>query len=234
MSDFRIRYGSAIGPYGTAAATSSRHLLTPGDTTPDVTHGTFFVTANTSATTITYFDVYAAGGAATTAANGKRITLLFQDAVTTIQNGGNLYLADTQGALPANSTLELLYYNSAWVETARGHNDQTPQVPAGAMRSVSYSFSGTAAGSLLNVTTADRLYITVSALASVVQGFSGGRSDQAIDLQVIGIGSTVFLAQSAGVLQLPGTDTALISNSATYRFVTRNGVLWNLQGGFVA
>lgn len=233
MSDFRISLGWAIGPEATYAANSGKTLIGHGDTTPDVSNGVLFYTNNTSPTTISYFDVVGQGGInGTTAHQGKRITVFFRDANTTIQNSGQIFLSSTQGAIAANTVMEFLYHNSSWYELSRSINTQTPQGAGGNVRAVSYSFSGTAAGSLLNVTTADRLYITVSAAASVIQGFSGGRSNQAIDMQVIGIGSTVFIAQSVGVLMLPGTDTALLSNSGTYRFVTYDGVVWRMQGGF--
>ena len=116
MSDFRIRYGLAYGPYGTAGPTSANHLITPGDTTPDVSLGSFFVTANTSATTITYFDVLGAGGIDATANNGKVITLLFQDNLTTVANAGQIFLAGTQAAFTSGQTLSLVYYGSAWYQ----------------------------------------------------------------------------------------------------------------------
>ena len=80
MPDTRFRFGLALGPYGSAGATSSTHLFTPGDTTPDVTIGSFFVTANTSATAITYFDVTGQGGVDATANNGKLVFVHLQDA----------------------------------------------------------------------------------------------------------------------------------------------------------
>ena len=108
MADFRIKFGLALGPEGSAAATSSQHLITPGDTTPDVSLGAFFQTANTSATTITYFDLVGRGGdipGGISEHQGKVIVIRFQDAVTTIQNGGNIWLSNTQGTFDANSIL---------------------------------------------------------------------------------------------------------------------------------
>lgn len=231
MSDTRVsKHGFAWGWYGGAGITSANYLLPPQDTTPDVTNGCFFVTNNTSAVTYTYFDL---SGYNATDRNGKYIMIHFRDANTTVQNSGQIWLTDTQGALPANSTLELVYYNSAWVEVGRSSVDQTPQVPGAGIRSVSYSFSDTRGGALLNVTTADRIYITATAAGAVITGFAGGRSNQAIDL--VNLGTFVaFLAQSAGVLTLPGTTTALMSGSATYRFVTFNGVEWYAQAGLVS
>ena len=226
MSDTRVsKHGFAWGWYGGAGITSANYLLTPQDTTPDVTNGCFFVTNNTSAVTYTYFDL---SGYNATDRNGKYIMIHFRDANTTVQNSGQIWLTDTQGALPANSTLELVYYNSAWVEVGRSSVDQTPQAPQGAVRSVSYTFSGTIGGALLKVNTAQRIYVTASAVANIT-GFAGGVSDQALDLVVIGIGTNVFLTQSAGVLQIPGTGTFLLSGSATYRFLTYNGVEWYTQ-----
>ena len=235
MSDFRIKYGSALGPEGTASATSAQNLLPPQDTTPDVSVGTFFVTNNTSAVTYTYFDVTGQGGQVSTSHNGKWIRVLLQDGNTTIQNAGQIFLSDTQGALPSGSTIDLMYYNSAWREVSRSSNSQTQQAAGAAVRSVQYSIGGTAGGAVLNVTTADRLYIVATAAASVVTGFAGGRSNQAIDMNIVlSPGTTAFIAQSVGVLMLPGTDTMLLSHSATYRFVTYNGVEWRMQAGIVS
>lgn len=230
MGAFRIKFGTAYGPYGTASGTSSQFLLTPQDTTPDVTNGTFFVTNNTSAVTITHFDVQVAGGLPGTAENGKQIFILAQDNNTTIQNGGRIFLQDTQAALAQNSVIGLIYHNSAWYETYRSENDQTPQDVAN--RSVSYSFSGTAGN--FNVTTARYLLLTASATASVITGFVGGTSGQELLVKVVGLGSSVFFAQSAGVLALAGTTTVLMSNTAFYKFFTVNGVEWFSQSGLLS
>ena len=226
MSDTRVsKHGFAWGWYGGAGITSANYLLPPQDATPDVTNGCFFVTNNTSAVTYSYFDL---AGFNPTDRNGKYIMIHFRDANTTVQNSGQIWLTDTQGALPANSTLELVYYNSAWVEVGRSSVDQTPQAAQGAIRSVSYSFSGTIGGAMLNVTTAQRIYVTASAVGNVT-GFAGGVSNQAVDLIVVAPSSSMFLTESAGVLTIPGTGTFLLSQSGTYRFVTRNGVEWYTQ-----
>ena len=53
MSDFRIKYGLALGPYGTIGATSGGsgshnigNQFTDGDTTPDISLGSYFLTGN--------------------------------------------------------------------------------------------------------------------------------------------------------------------------------------------
>ena len=116
MSDFRIRYGMALGPYGSVGISSAGHLITPGDTTPDVSLGTFFVTTNTSATTLTYFDVVGQGGINPTANNGKVITLLFQDNLTTIANAGRIVYAGTNAAFTSGQTISFIFYNSSWYQ----------------------------------------------------------------------------------------------------------------------
>ena len=229
MSDYRIRYGWAIGPEGTYAANSALTLITPGDTTPDVSNGVLFYTNNTSATAISYFDVVGPGGGLGVSEHQtKCIRVFFRDSLTTVNNSGQIFLASSQGALAANTIMDFLFHNSAWYETGRSVNAQNAQEATPVVKSVSYSFSGTAPVTLLNVTTADRLYITVSAAASVVAGFAGGRSSQTLDMIIIGIGSSVFASQSAGVLQIPGTSAVLLSNSGTYRFHTYDGVLWSM------
>ena len=168
MSDFRIRYGSAFGPYGTAAVTSAQNLIPYNDTTPDVTEGTFFVTANTSATTITYFDVREPQGNTSTRHNGKVVLLYFQDNNTTIANAGQIFLSGTGGAMTSGQTLALVYYNSAWVEfggTARQPlREQVKTVTVG----------GTFAPNVAGVD----VLIVLNTAASTLIGLSGGTLGQ--------------------------------------------------------
>lgn len=230
MSDFRVKYGLALGPYGSAGATSAQHIFTPGDTTPDVTVGNFFLTVNTSATTITYFDTVGGGGLPELADNGKVITILFRDSVTTIQNGGNIWLSGTQGALPAGSLLQLIKYNSAWYEMNRASNDQTPDQAGARLKTVAWS--GTSAA--INVTTADYVIATPSAASSTIQGFVGGVSGQTVRVKLNLVGTTMAFVQSAGNLMLAGTNAFYASDSGFYTFFTADGTNWVGQAGLVS
>ncbi len=224
MSDFRIKFGMALGPYGTAGPTSSQNVITPGDTTPDVTSQCFLVTANTSATTISYFDVYDAGGTPSTAANGKLITILTRDALTTIQNGGNIFLTTTQGALPANTVIDLVYYNSSWYEKSRSSGDQGSTAQVTDLRRLNLSQAGSVA---INVTTANDIVLTSTGADLEVTGFGGGRANQRINiLFVITGGQVVGFAQSAGNLALAGTNGFTASGSGVYTFWTPDGSYW--------
>ena len=232
MSDFRVRYGMALGPYGTAGPTSSKSLITPGDTTPDVTDGCFFLTANTSATTITYFDVNAPAGVPSTAANGKLISVLFQDALTTIQNGGNIFLSTTQAAVAANTIIDFLYYNSSWIERSRANNNQGVTALANQLRRLNLSQAGSVA---INVTTAGDVVLTSTGADLEVTGFAGGVANQRINVffSVTG-GQVVGFAQSAGNLALAGTNGIMVSGSATYSFWTPDGSYWRSTSGLVS
>lgn len=231
MSEMRIKNGLAFGPYGTAGPTSSQHLIPPGDTTPDVSLGCFYLTANTSATTITYFDVMDQGGTPSTAANGKLIKILFRDALTIVQNGGQLFLANTQGAIPSNTVMDFLYYNSAWYEVSRSKNNQSSTDFLAVQTRLNISAAGS---STINVTTANIVFLTVTGATLGILGFSGGVANQRITVVTAASDQIISYAQSAGNLALAGTNGFIASNSATYSFFTANGTLWYSVSGLVS
>src|SRR3990167_956873 len=132
MGDFRVRYGLAYGPYGNVAYTSGALQFPADDATTDVTDGSFFLTNNATATTITYFDVRAPGGLVSIDHQGKEFTLLVNDNLTTIANAGNIYLPGTNAVLTSGSVLEFIYYNSAWY----GHSYSENIRGAGQVQSV--------------------------------------------------------------------------------------------------
>lgn len=82
------------------------------DATPDVTGYSTFKTANTGSTTITDFD----GGAI-----GQKITVLINDANTTIQDNANIKLqADQDFAGLQYDSIEFIQWSAGlWVETGR-------------------------------------------------------------------------------------------------------------------
>ena len=221
MAEMRIKNGLSLGPYGTAGATSAQSIFTPGDTTPDVSLGCFFQTVNTSATTITYFDL---AGQDPVARNGKLITVLFQDALTTIQNGGNIFLSTTQAAIGANTVIDFVFYNSSWIEKSRSNNNQASTVQVSSFRRLNLSQAGSVA---INVTTADTVVLTSTGADLGVTGFVGGVANQKITVIFIGTGGQTFsFAQSAGNLTLAGTNGLAAGASSAYQFYTATGSLW--------
>lgn len=196
MGDARIVYGLALGKQGNWYQTwqSRTHgILGQADTTPDVTNGVLFYSANTSATTISNFDL-SAPGSPNTGGNlaplfeGKVIKVFFTDSVTTI-SGSRIYLASTNNTFNSNSWLGLVYHNSAWYETERS------QV-AGLNVSQKITRVG-AANEALTVTSQDYMLVVVpTAAGAIVSGISGGYVGQRI-LLVSGSGTATFALSDA-------------------------------------
>ena len=229
MSDFRIRYGLALGPYGSAGATSASHLITPGDTTPDVTLGAFFVTANTSATTITYFDVVGGGGVDSTANNGKVISILFQDNLTTIANAGQIFYAGTQAAFTSGQTVSFIYYNSAFYQYP-----VTADVSRIGRETVK-TYVLTVASAALDVAGVSLAIITPSAGAVGIVGLSNGVIGQQVTLMkdIVSAGTALQLTSFAN-FQLAGTTAVLMNVSGAYTFFCDNGTRFRSVAGLIA
>lgn len=83
-----------------------------GDTTPDVSDGNHFKTANTSATAISGFD----NGTA-----GQEITIIFTDVNTSVSDAGNIKLSGSFTST-VNATLKLVYDGTSWFELSRSFN----------------------------------------------------------------------------------------------------------------
>jgi ABC-type uncharacterized transport system auxiliary subunit len=81
-----------------------------GDATPDISGGSYFKTANTGATTITYFDGFKP--------NIHKITVLFTDANTTIKHNSNfIHLqAETDFVGAVDDVKVFLWDGTNWVE----------------------------------------------------------------------------------------------------------------------
>ena len=223
MSDFRIRYGLALGPYGSAGASSAGNLIIPGDTTPDVSLGAFFVTANTSATTITYFDVVGAGGIDSVANNGKVITLLFQDNLTTVANAGQVFLGGTQAAFTSGQTLSLVYYGSAWYQFPNSQVIGREDVK---------TFTLAAGSATLNVAGVRTAIVTPSGGAITILGLSGGVIGQYVTIlkNAVSAGTGVNLLGQAN-FQLASTALLVMDGSAAYSFVCDNGTRFRELAG---
>ena len=213
MGDFRVRYGAALGPYGTASTVSGGMRWAIDDTTPDVTLGCFFLTANTGATTITYFDVREPQGNTSTAHNGKWFTVLAQDNLTTIANAGQIFRSSTGAALTSGQTMSFVYFGSAWYETAAselGRQEVRTDTVAGASLAP-------------NVAGVHVLLVTNTA-ASTIVGLSGGVIGQElwIGKSVVSTGTGLTI-QGAANLMLANTTAFVMNDSAFYGFICDNG-----------
>ena len=212
MSDFRIQYGRALGQYGPASAVSGGMLFPANDATPDVSFGSFFLTNNASATTITYFDVISQGGLTSLNHNGKLITLLINDNNTTIANAGQIFMAGTNAALTSGTVAEFVYYNSAWYLTNLTENLRSD------VQNV--TVNGTGAPSIAD---ANLLILTGSGgTTSVITGLSGGYPGQVVSITKIAtavISDTAMKLLSGTDFYLAGTNALVMNNSAIYTFI---------------
>ena len=86
---------------------------TAGDTTPSVLNVSHMIISNSGATSITNF---------TDAVNGQILTLIFNDANTTVTRN-NAYLSlGLNFTSTANDTLTLIYNGGLWYEVSRSVN----------------------------------------------------------------------------------------------------------------
>ncbi len=154
-----------------------------GDATPDVSTGSYWKTANTSATTITDFD--------NPKPNIQKITILFADANTTIQNSINIVIqADSNFTGEIDDVKVFLYDGTKWVE-------QTVDV-LGSLVGVDYflhdsDVSDIAGYDRLRRTPADQSETTI------ITGVSASDGDVAIEEFVTDEGDPDVLAILAGI-----------------------------------
>ena len=216
MADFRFKNGIALGWYGSPlSSTSANMLLTPQDTTPDVTLGNYFLTNNTSTVAITWFDGTLAGGFPGPE-EGKVITIRFQDSNTTIVNGGRMFLAQSGGAFRSGEILSLIHSGSAWYELYRAENAQGV---------ITVSNVG-AAVVAPNVDGVKTLILTATAAAVTLISFSGGEIGQKVD--VVQNSSNVITVTTGGNIRLAGTSDVVLNASGAYQFVKRADNVWSL------
>lgn len=99
----------------TAGQVYSMGTYTNGATTPSVLNVSFMVIANSGATSITNF---------TNAVNGQILTLIFNDANTTVTRNNAYLLAGLNFTSTANDTLTLIYRSAdaLWYEVCRSLN----------------------------------------------------------------------------------------------------------------
>jgi hypothetical protein len=226
MGDFRIKYGSAFGPQNNFYVNSA-NVFTSTDTTPDVTNGTLWYSNNASATTITDFDLSALPSSGSNAPlfEGKRIIVVFLDAVTTITPNSRLVMAGSGSVtFPANSTLDLVYHNSAWIEIGRSINT------TGDVLSQRIAGSNNAIGSVDNVKT---VLLTGTAKA-IIWSISGGSIGQRIDIVNNSTSGIVIEVTMGGNLMLMGTASFTMISSGVYAFVKAASNTWFWQKAAVA
>lgn len=203
MSDFRAKWGWALGPIWTTTGqtTDSRTpVFAESNTRPDVTLGTLFYTNNTTNTTIVDFNLN------TTVRNGneyegKVINLYFLDNSTRLANAGNLRLATSDGLQGANNFIALMYHNSGWTEMFRSHNNSDVLL----VTSAGLGGSGTTPN-LYGIKT---IYgVSASTTPVIIRLAPGGEQGQM--LNVINAGSTVVI-----ILNSAGPANKFLSTSST-------------------
>ena len=126
MGDFRISYGRALGKLNNFFARTDG-LATQADTTPDVTDIGLLYTNNTTTTVITYFDLRTPQGNNLQPGwfEGKELRVIFLDDSTSLARTSQMVISGTDGAQGANNVVDLLFHNSAWIETGRSLNSNT-------------------------------------------------------------------------------------------------------------
>ena len=216
MSDFRVRYGLALGPYGTLAITSALNVLPAGDTTPDITLGSYFIAQNTSPTAISYFDGRLSGGL-DGVEEGKIIVVRFADAgSTTLINGGRMFLAESAGAFLSNQMIALLHSNSAWYELFRSYNSQGDT-----------TVSNVGAANIApNVDGVHMLILNATAATTLI-GLSGGQLGQQVVIFSNSGGSNITVS-TAGNLTVAGSAVFVMNTSAPILAFKRNSTTWSI------
>lgn len=211
MGDFRIKYGSALGPQNNFFAKSD-NVIASTDATPDVTNGTLWFTNNASATTITDFELTNVSSSGSNAGlfEGKRIVVVFLDSVTTLTASSRLVLAGSGSVtFPANSVLELVYHNSAWVEMGRSLNTTSD------VKTMVMSGSSVYVSDANNVKT----ILYAGTAKSVIWAISGGSIGQGIDFINQSTSGIVVEVTMGGNIMLEGTASFTLASSGVYRIV---------------
>lgn len=213
MSDFRIKFGFAMGPYGTEGTlgiTSAGNTFTSGDATPDVTLGSYWLTNNTSATTITDFDGRLTGGI-TGIEEGKVLEITFGDGNTTLTEGANIRMTDSGNTFEAGDSIRFINHAGRWDETTRSVN------PAGGVVTV------TDAGSIgLSVTGVKVVLLVTTAATATLAAFTGGYIGQEVTV-VLNTGAVATRISNTGGatdnIAVAGTAWTTLQHHAAYRFV---------------
>lgn len=125
--DTRFKNGLALGPYNNFFARSD-NVFSNGDTTPDVTDGVLFYTANTATTSITNFDLTSVGGGAGSNAGdfeGKLITIVMIDGSTSIANSPRILTANSSSIGAQDAVLDFVYHNSSWIQRGGSLNQSS-------------------------------------------------------------------------------------------------------------
>src|SRR3990167_897448 len=204
--DTRFSGGLAYGKYANLFSRSD-NLIGFGDTTPDVTDGNYFIEANTSATTITHFDLSDPSGGATVSQHfqGKVIRILFTTDNTTVTNGGRLILTEGAGVINSGTTLDLVYHNSSWYETNRSRASQS--------NVLSVTLGGGSGG--LNVNNVSTILFGGNSVTNTLQSFSGGYIGQVVNIASV-TSNNIQILGTIGNIRVTNTSNFILSNSGAY------------------
>ena len=224
MGDSRLT-NFALGKYANFYSNTA-NVFTSGDTTPDVTNGVLFFSNNTSNTTITHFDLVGFGaGSQAQQFEGKLIKVVFLDNSTSLLNAANLILAASDGIFNQNSTIELVYHNSAWIELNRTHSRSVLTVTSADLATVGANTGGA------NVRGVSVLNLSSTAADPIVlrKGL-GGAQGQILTIVAVGGSNSLIIVNSAATDCFVSTSTATgtqfrLANSGSVTFV-RAGATW--------
>lgn len=217
MADSRFN-GISIGKYNNFYARTDG-AFTSGDTTPDVSLYGLYYSNNSSATTITDFDL-AATSQGPGQYEGKQLKYVALDANTTLSPSASLLTTEPGVALAANTVIDFVYHNSTWLETARS-------VPSATGGSSSQSIAGTTA--VGDVTGYSLIPIVGTAATVTIKGISGGTELQEVRLYDAGSGGISVLINTAGNILIEGTNSLVFNKSGVYDFVKRGVTWWHIR-----
>jgi len=204
MGNTRFTYGMALGPENNFYSKETAGLIAVADATPNVYNGGLFYTNNTSNTEITDFDFGPRADRPNCLSQneGKVIRVVFLDDSTTLVNATNLKLANGTNYTPgANSSIDLMFHNSAWYETGR------TQIENG-----SYSLSGASSAG------ADQTY-NVAGLSVI--GIADSCGIYRLTSGVAGQRLTLIMQESASVIiaNSDATDTIVLNSTSLATYV---------------
>ena len=216
MGDFRIPYGFARGRKNNFFARTD-NAFTSGDTTPDVTLGCVWYTANSSATVISDFDLSGLPGPNLAPDyEGKEFVLYFTDNNTTILNNSRIILSSSAQTFASNQVMEFFYHNSAWVERGRSRNTTAGDSPT-------FSIAGSAS---INVTDAKLVILVGTATPVGLKSISGGIVGQTVTLFQNNTSGITMQIDTGGNLFIPGTSTIVMNASGAYQFTKVDATRW--------
>lgn len=210
MGDFRIVFGEAQGKQNNFYVRTDG-LAAQADTTPDVTDISLLYTNNTSNTGITYFDLRTPQGNNTQPGwfEGKKLKVIFLDDSTRLVRGNQLITSTSDGAQGANTVVDFLFHNSAWLETSRSKNINDVMVLAAA---------DSTAGAAFNVRGRSLL---VSANSMTLRRLDGGEAGQRLTILSTAATLTLAAVNSAAT----GAIVTASDGLATYALAASDAIM---------